>query len=226
MNDKNRCPYCDAQTYNLADGRVLCRQCKKKSSPKQTKRAARIIKMFCEQESALTCSQMLNISYATAATMYKKLRHIILLHSQNSSIDLENCEYDEYLFLYKNKKSLNTALFDAHNFLTFACNRQIYTKLLPSLRRFHTNNETQETSDTFNEFARFLNRNRISKMKKQNSTILLFWDFLQHYIDCFRGIESQNFIYYLKSAEFLFNHPKEESCQLLQMLWFQSKVAN
>ena len=213
-DQKTRCIYCGARTYELSDGRVLCKECKKKSSPKKIQRILAVVEKFCVQTSALTCSKELGISYVSVATIYKKLRSLILLNTQSNPIDLNECDYDEYLFLYKNKKNSAQALFDAYNFLVFAYQDYVYTKPLPPLYRFNVDDESHSK-----EFARFLNCNRIAKMEKQNKTILKFLEFLETYMSRFRGVENENFIYYLKAAEFLFNNP-DNAQQKLRFLLF------
>ena len=55
-------------------------------------------------------------------------------------------------------------------------------------------------------------------LTKQNFLLSDFWHFLENWLDHFKGVKKENFIYYLKEAEFKFNYDKEEQRMILQKM--------
>ena len=219
-----KCIYCGGDLYKLKDGRVLCKSCKQKISVRRTQRILNIIDQFCYAKTAIQCSVDLNLNYTTVLSYYKDLRSMIINYLENTYEEYKNItfEYDEYVYCNKNKKNDKTAIFDAHDFLTFNHGDYIYNLLLPPLNRFRstlTHNELDNAH--YKEFVRFLNLHRISKLQQNNSKIIQFWRFFDDFISSFHGVQSKNFIYYLKEAEFFFNiQDIKKRKEILQQLWF------
>ena len=59
--------------------------------------------------------------------------------------------------------------------------------------------------------------------EKFDSKIIRFWVFLEKKLLHFKGINRENFAYYLKEYEFKFNHKKEEQKEILWKLWIDIK---
>ena len=60
----------------------------------------------------------------------------------------------------------------------------------------------------------------IAKLEKKRNTITAFWDFFEATITRYKGVKTDNFVYYLKEAEFKFNYAETEQFRLLSALWF------
>jgi len=61
---------------------------------------------------------------------------------------------------------------------------------------------------------KYLNFNKIAKLSKAQSTITKFWDYFEAFILQYKGVSDEQFIFYLKEAEWRFNtklsqNPKE-----------------
>ncbi|HGZ70211.1 MAG TPA: hypothetical protein ENK74_02335 [Nitratifractor sp.] len=52
---------------------------------------------------------------------------------------------------------------------------------------------------------KYLRFNRVSKISTAQSTIRDFWNYFEKFIIQYKGVKSENFIYYLKEAEWRFN---------------------
>jgi transposase-like protein len=53
-------------------------------------------------------------------------------------------------------------------------------------------------------------------LQSKTSKINDFWNFLETYLRKYKGVKSENFIYYLKEAEFKFNYTQEEQREILK----------
>lgn len=203
----NLCPYCDSkQLYVLKNGHIKCSCCKKKYSLKKIQTNQKIIQAFCENATALQCHKKLHLNYVTVQNRYKKIREFIVhyLDEQYKQKKEHSEQYDEYIYL----KSKN--IYEAQNFLTFIYENKIYNLMLPSLYKFKTYHESQK------ELTKFLFLNKIAKLQSKTSLINDFWLFLEEFLKKYKGVESANFIYYLKEAEFKFNYKKEKQLDILR----------
>ncbi|MFA7084432.1 MAG: transposase [Arcobacteraceae bacterium] len=202
----NKCIFCHGKhLYILSNGYIKCASCKKKFSLKKQQTQEKIIAAFCNNINAYQCHIQLGLNYVTIHKKYAQLREFIVqyldtLHKQQKS---NSKEYDEYLYL-KNKN-----IYKAQNFLTFAYENKIYNLMLPSLQKFRTYYESNK------ELSKFLFLNKIAKLQSKSSRINEFWDFLELFLKKFKGVDANNFIYYLKEAEFKFNHSFEEQKKIL-----------
>jgi hypothetical protein len=48
----------------------------------------------------------------------------------------------------------------------------------------------------FKEFSKFMMYNKIAKINKKQNTITQFWEYFEKNIVIYKGVESENFIYY------------------------------
>lgn len=224
MKEFRHCIYCNHTLYHLADGMVKCPGCKKKYSPTRVNQIKNLIKLFCDEENALSASTSLNLSYATVLNYYQKFRHLSAEYCE-AEYHLhrnEKTQYEEYLYIEKSKRRDKTAIFDSHNFLTFGYGTKVYTLLMPSLGMY----KQQFLEDNlegvyYKEFSKFMRTSKIIKISEHDNVIEQFWHYFEQFITIFKGVSNEHFPYYLKEAEFKFNTPIEERSAILEKLYFR-----
>ena len=222
----SKCLYCQNNVYRLQDGRIKCSTCHKKLSLQKINKIIMLIDGFINDESALSLSKRNKLSYISVKNYYDIFRMICAKISESEYEDLSErtCEYEEYFYLEKSKKSDKEAVFDAHNFLTFDYNNHIYTLLMPSLQQYKSQFIEDNVTQTYiNEFNKFKRNNKIIKVSKHVNNIVKFWKYFEKAILKYKGIQNDNFIYFLKECEFKYNHTKEEAIQLLITAYFKGK---
>jgi len=210
--------------YRLKDNRLKCSKCNKKISLQKTNKIFTLISSFVENESANAASKRLKLSYSSVWAYYEEFRLLSakICEEEYERIRDKKCEYEEYFYLEKTKKSKREAIFDAHNFLTFDYNGHIYTLLLPSLKKYKTQMLEDSIEDAYlDEFNKFKRISRIIKVSKHYNTIVEFWNYFENSIVKYKGVESDSFIYFLKEFEFKFNHTKDEAKELLIKEYFK-----
>ena len=108
-------------------------------------------------------------------------------------------------------------IFDAQNFLTFNYGEnKVYNLLMPNLNRYKQQFLSDNLDEVyFKEFSRFMMFNKIAKTKQLENTITQFWNYFEANILQYKGIDNDNFFYYLKECEFKFNYTKEEQYKVL-----------
>jgi len=52
---------------------------------------------------------------------------------------------------------------------------------------------------------KYLTFNKIAKLTKAQSTITQFWDYFETFICQYKGVSDEQFVFYLKEAEWRFN---------------------
>ena len=113
--------------------------------------------------------------------------------------------YEEYLYLEKSKKGDKRAIFDAFNFLTFNFDNKIYNLLLPDLSRYKPAFlEDGLEKVYYKEFKKFLRQSHLKS--DYDELIVKFWEFFEEFILKYKGVSDEEFIYYLKEAEWRFNN--------------------
>jgi hypothetical protein len=220
------CLYCGNYLYRLQDKRLKCSACHKKISLNKTNKIITLIDAYCQDETANAAAQRLQLSYSSVWKYYEVFRLLSaeICEKEYEKIREESCEYEEYYYLQKTKKSKREAIFDAQNFLTFDYKGHIYTLLLPSLKKYKTQMLEDSVEDVYlDEFNKFKRISRIIKVSKHYNTIVEFWDYFERAIVRYKGIESEAFIYFLKEFEFKFNHTKDEAKNLLIEAYFKGK---
>jgi transposase-like protein/DNA-directed RNA polymerase subunit RPC12/RpoP len=190
------CIYCNHYIlYKLNNGYYKCAKCKRKFSPKKIERKAKILKTFLNELTPHQASKKYNISYATIVKEYKLIRKIITQICEEEFLKKEEIkEFEEYLYIPKNKSILN-----AQNFLTIDYGGKVYNIMLSSMKNYSLYSEE--------EIKKFLRQSKIIKL--QNRLIIYqFWEYFENFIKKFRGVNENNFFLYLKEAEFRFNNFK------------------
>lgn len=221
---RTQCIACKSEVYLLGDGRVKCTKCHKKISLQKLNKIVTLLESFIEDESALSVSKRLKLSYVSVQKHYDTFR---ILCAQTSEKEYEKvralqCEYEEYFYLESSKKLKREAIFDAHNFLTFDYNNHIYTLLMPSLYKYKTQMIEDNIEDAYiDEFKKFKRQSRIIKVNKHLNNIVFFWDYFEKSIRKYKGVSDEKFGYFLKESEFKYNHTKDKAKDLLIQEYFK-----
>lgn len=206
------CIYCQSkQLYHLKNSHIKCAKCKRKFSLVKYKRVLSLLKAFCHDYNALQCSKELNVNYITVCKYYQEFRRLIIAHLDEIEQNRQerSTEYDEYIYIK------NDNLYSAQNFLTFAHHQKVYNLMLPSLYKFRTFDKSEE------ELSKFLFLNKIAKIESKYGVITEFWNYLENFMKKFKGVDSSNFIYYLKEAEFKFNYESNVQEKILLERYYQ-----
>ena len=214
LDVEKACLLCGSdRLYRLADGRIKCAECKRRYSPKKAHREMELIGLFCREHNALEAAEKAGVSYAAAKNLFDRIRRVLpaLLEADYERHRDHVVEYDEYLYLDHAKRKDKRYIFDAHDMLTFDYGGRVYSILMPPLDRFKVAFLDDGLEEVYHrEFSRFLNIHRIARLKSRDNTIVRFWRFLDEHMKSYRGVDRENFFYYLKEAEFLFNYPRDE----------------
>ncbi len=212
-----RCPYCNHPiVYTLNTGQKKCSLCKKKYSPKKIDQRKKIIDAFVNGSSVYKAAKELSLNYVTVKKQYENFRKKLIPFLEEQYQSKEVKEYDEYVYMEKSKRFAKEYIFDAQNFLTFDYGGKVYNLLMPSLIRFKEQllyDGSQEKY--FNEFSKFMRFHKISKIEEKENTIRKFWRFFEESIVTYKGIDRENFFYYLKEFEFKFNYDEKEQKTIL-----------
>lgn len=223
-----QCIYCrHTKLYELKSAQLKCAKCQRKFSAKKIKTDAKLIECFCEDITAYEASRQLDVSYVTVKKKYELFRQLIANFLEDEYKDKEVVEYDEYIYLEKSKKKIKENIFDAQNFLSFHYDDRVYNLLMPSLAKYKSQFLQDGAEDIyFKEFSKFMMFNKISKTKKRENLITQFWLFFEDAILKYKGINRENFFYYLKEIEFKFNYEKEVRTGVLKKLYFSHIALN
>lgn len=216
-----KCIYCEhAKLYTLKSGQMKCAKCKKKFSLKKIETDQKLIECFCKNITVHEASKQLSINYITAKKRYELFRQLIANFLEDEYKDKTVIEYDEYIYLEKSKKKVKENIFDAQNFLTFSYDDKVYNLLMPSLSKYKKEFLSDGVEEVyFKEFSKFMMQNKISKTKKRENRITQFWLFFEESILKYKGVESDNFFYYLKEIEFKFNYLQKKQIEILNILF-------
>jgi hypothetical protein len=218
------CFYCGGALSRLGDGRVQCKACQRRYAPKKLSRRLALAEAFCQGKSAKEAAGELGTSYVTALAFYQKLRTDLLpLLEHDYEASRERVEqYEETLYLDHNKRRDKRHIFEAHNFLTFAYDERVYNILMPSLERYKQSLVDDGLAEQYwEELSRFFIFHRIAKLESRENTIERFRRYFDDFMKNYRGVRRQNFIYYLKEAEFKFNYGKNALQKLVDTFFYR-----
>lgn len=212
------CPNCKNRNfYNLANDYIKCTKCSKKLSLKKIAKDKLIIEKFCENKNALQSSKELKLNYKTIKDRFDLFRKKIAIFLENSYQDSihDYSEYEEfYYFKQRGKSKKVKSLDEATNIIGFYSNQKVYTLLMPNIkyRTFATNDE---------DFFQYLLWYKLQSKNSHKTTLKLFWVFLEEELKKYKGVNEENFFYYLKECEFRFNYKKSEQIEILNSIYFQ-----
>jgi len=202
------CIYCNHHIlYKLKNGYYKCAKCKRKFSPKKLDKKAKILKGFLDFLSPTQIGQKYNISYATVVKEIKNIRKTIINICEKKYLEKENIiEFNEYLYIPKTLKKNKNSIYKAKNFLTINYDDKIYNIMLSDMQTYK--NLTSE------EIKSLFIQTQIINLKKQ-IILLDFGEYFEQFIKKYKGVKDENFIFYLKEAEFRFNKFKIEIKDIL-----------
>lgn len=213
-----RCPYCNNKhLYELQDNFSKCSSCKRKFSLKKLQKDIRVIELFCNQVSANSCANILNVNYRTIKNRYDIFRKLIANYLEevyHCSIK-DNSSYEEfYYFNLKQKKQKKRSLYDAINIIGFYSNKRIYTLLMPKLPKYNSQEE-------YKTFENYLKWHRLFSQDSYSTPLSIFWKYLEKNLRKYKGVDEKNFFFYLKECEFKFNYLQNEQIQILKNIYFK-----
>ena len=208
------CQNCNNTTfYTLANDYIKCKTCAKKYSLKKLQKDNLIIIQFCENKNALKISKELELNYKTIKDrfdIFRKRIALFLEHEYNHSIKDYN-EYEEFYYIKeREKKKKKKSLSESINIMGFYSNKKVYTLLMPKIGR--------RAFDIEDGFIQYLNWNKIHSLNSHQTNLNIFWKFLEDNLKKYKGVEEDNFFYYLKESEFKFNYTKDEQIEILRNL--------
>jgi len=213
------CIYCsNKKLYHVSPTQYRCALCKRTFSIKKILQKEAILNSFIGNESAYLCSRNLHVNYITVKKTYQKLRLGILSFIEQSYAHQKNSfsQYDEYYFLPQSKKGNFNCFFDSIGILGMAYETKIYTLLLPD-QFSHLKYLSRDLID-MHYYAQYLSNHKMAHFESFNNVINQFWIFFETFMMHFKGVSQENFIYYLKEAEFKFNYTLEEQRSTLQKI--------
>ncbi|GAX87539.1 conserved hypothetical protein [Lebetimonas natsushimae] len=195
------CIYCNHYIlYKLKNGYYKCAKCKRKFSPKKIDKKAKILKGFLDELNPTQIAEKYNISYATVVKEIKNIRKILLNKCEEEFLKKQEIkEFNEYLYIPKTNRKNKNSIYTAQNFLTIDYGGKIYNILLSDMSKYKDLN--------YDEIKSILRQTQLIKVQKQ-ILIYKFWKYFEEFIKKYKGIKKENFIYYLKEAEFRFNNFK------------------
>jgi len=214
------CPYCNHDIiYTLNTTQKKCAKCLRKFSEKKILFEKKIINLFCEDNTVNHCVKNHKLNYVTVKKKYDRYRQLIASFLEDQYHNKQVIEYDEYIYLELSKKKIKENIFDAINFMTFNYEDKVYNLLMPTLHKYKNQFLDDGIEESyFKEFSKFMMMNKISKIQKKENIIASFWIFFEESIVKYKGINKENFFYYLKEIEFKFNFTVKEQQNILYKL--------
>ncbi|WP_373031716.1 transposase [Sulfurovum sp.] len=211
-----KCIYCKyPYTYLLKDHQRKCGRCKRKFSPLKLAREEKLCSLFIEGYNATEASKETGMHFSTVQKHYEKFRRIIALHA-DKEYQLHNervTSYDEYLYLPKSLK-VEENINRLQQFLTLSYDNKIYNLMMPTIQHYKFDTDDEQEKKLLLKYLRF---NKVAKITKSENTITQFWDFFEGFILQYKGVSDEQFVFYLKEAEWRFNYSKSELIKSLEL---------
>ena len=211
------CPYChNKQLYVLQNDYRKCKRCKKKFSMSKLIKDIEIIELFCSNKNSLETANRLKVNYRTISNRFLLFRKLIATYLENEyhKNKDENSSYEEYFYFTQRQKSNKSkSLYDAINIIGFYSNKKVFTLLMPELKK--TFNEKKDK-----EYERYLYWHKLQSKNAYKTPINVFFGFLEQNLKKYKGINNENFFYYLKETEFKYNYLVHEQIENLKNLYF------
>ncbi len=199
-----KCIYCaHPYTYILGDQQRKCSKCKRKFSPRKIKREEKLYSLFTQGLTARETSRQTGMHFATVEKRYRQFRRDIALQSdrQYQLNSHRITGYEEYLYLPKSLKA-EKHIDKLQQFLTLSYDGKVYNLMMPTVSTRYVDSENDQENKLL---LKYLNFSKISKISKAHSTITEFWDYFESFILQYKGISNEQFVFYLKEAEWRFN---------------------
>lgn len=212
------CPNCNSKDfYTLANNYIKCKKCAKKISLNRYKQKLEIIKSFCENKTANETASFLDKNYKTVKKQYDEIRLFIAKYAEEIYLNSvkDNSQYEEYYYFpLRDKYKKSKSIYKAINIIGFYSNEKVYTLLMPKLQY-----KTLNKDDTFEQY---LNWHKIQSRESHRTKLYDFWKYLEENLKKYKGVNEENFFYYLKECEFKFNYTIQEQEEILQTLYLSN----
>jgi len=200
-----KCLYCEhPYTYLLKDKQCKCGKCKRKFSPRKIVREQNLLRLFTEGNNARETSKQTGMHFSTVQKYFENFRRTIALNADEQYQRHSHLvtDYDEYLYLPKSLKP-NKNISKLQHFLTLSYENKVYNLMMPTVQRYNFNTEDEQEKKLLLKYLRF---NKVSKLTKSQNTITKFWDYFESFILQYKGVSDEQFVFYLKEAEWRFNN--------------------
>lgn len=203
-----KCIYCKyPYTYLLSDKQRKCGKCKRKFSPRKLKREQTLYTHFQNGDTARETSFATNMHFATVQKYFEQFRRNLALHAdekyQHNSHRVTG--YDEYLYLPKSLK-IEENISKLQHFLTLSYDGKVYNIMMPGSRHIPLQSEEEQDQKLILKYLKF---NKVAKLSTAQTTITKFWNYFENFILQYKGVSDEQFIFYLKEAEWRFNTMNE-----------------
>lgn len=212
------CPKCNTtHLYTLSNDYFKCASCKAKFSLKKYDMDCEVIHHFCSNINAQKSAQLLKVNYRTVSNRYALFRKLIAKHAQDiyeQQIHTENSYEEHYYFTQRQKNRKRKSLYEAVNIIGFYSNQTIYTLLMPKLSK----SSLQEHDESF---ERYLSWHKLQSQNAYKTPLKVFWAYLEQNLKKYKGINEENFFYYLKECEFKYNYVLHQQIEILKNLYFK-----
>jgi transposase-like protein len=199
-----KCLYCaHPYTYRLSDNQRKCSKCKRKFSPRKKERKEKLWKKFLEGNTVAETTKRLGMHPVTVQKYFDQFRrYVAALSDKNYQHNAHLVtDYDEYLYLPKSLK-IETDLDKLQHFITLSYNHRVYNLMMPTVSHYSSPDTTAQEQKLI---LKYLTYNKVAKMSEARSTITRFWEYFEQFILKYKGVTQEQFIYYLKEAEWRFN---------------------
>ena len=199
-----KCIYCNhPYTYTLRDKQIKCSKCKRKFSPRKIQREQKLRQLFTDGLNTTGASKKTSMHFNTVQKYYERFRRDIALYAdemyQYNSHRIT--EYDEYLYLPKSL-SIKNNVDKLQHFLTMSYDNNIYNIMMPKASHSIRENKDEDSKKLLLKYLKF---NKISKLATAKNNITKFWSYFEEFIVQYKGVSDDQFIFYLKEAEWRYN---------------------
>ncbi len=200
-----KCIYCKyPYTYLLKDKQRKCGKCKRKFSPRKIEREEKLFYHFKKGDTARETSFTTKMHFATVQKYFEEFRRNVALYA-DEMYQLNNHKvtgYDEYLYLPKSLK-IEEHINKLQHFLTLSYDNKVYNLMMPTVQRYNFNTEDEQDNKLLLKYLRF---NKVAKLSKSQNVLTEFWDYFETFILQYKGVSDEQFVFYLKEAEWRFNN--------------------
>jgi len=217
----NRCIYCQTdKIYILKDERLKCGNCLKKYSLNKLQKDIDMLRLFALEIPANKSAKEMGCSYNLVKRRYNFFREKIESYLQ------QNCELKNGILCVSEQNITSLALGVIEE------DKKIFTTIIVNASPALLLEDIKKTNQAgsvffapkFRSYAslKFYGKHlpNYQSQKLTISRIEGFWSFAKERFHKYRGINKNNFYYYLKEFEFRFNFNKENLFQMLfNIIW-------
>lgn len=199
-----KCIYCEhPYTYILGDKQRKCSKCKRKFSPKKLLRESLLWDCFYRENTISETCRSTGMHFETVQKYFDNFRKQVAIESDNiyqlNSHRIR--DYEEYMYLPKTLRP-DEHIEKVKYFLTLVYDKKVYNLMMPSVGRLGLDMSDRDDRKLLKKYLKY---SIVSKISTQRSTIRNFWDYFENFILKYKGVSDEQFVYYLKEAEWRFN---------------------